>query len=72
MLVSITHPTAKMKLENHEFGVSRWPPQDFRLIETMATSVAIYVDQTRKAHWTWNTKMAPVASNFFWLNILYA
>ena len=32
-------PTAKMKPENHEFGVPRWPPQDFRLIEIMATSV---------------------------------
>ena len=42
-----------MKPENHEFGVPRWPPQDFRLIETMATSVAnvaTYIDHTRKAH----------------------
>ena len=27
------------------------------------------VDQTRKAHWTWSTKMA---SKFYWQNILYA
>ena len=39
----IAHPTAKMKPENYEFGVPRWPPQDFRLIETMATSVATSV-----------------------------
>ena len=54
----------------------RWPPQDFRLIETMATSVANavwnIVAQTRKAHWTWSTKMAPVASKFYWQNIVYA
>ena len=54
-----------MKPENHEFGVPRWPPQDFQLIETMATSVATYIDQTRKAHWAWSTKMAPVASKFY-------
>ena len=38
----IAHPTAKMKPQkitnHHEFGVPRWPPQDFRLTETMATS----------------------------------
>ena len=28
------------------------------------------VDQTRKAHVTWSTKMAPVASKFYWKNIL--
>ena len=41
--------------KNHEFGVPRWPPQDIRLIETMATSVATYgqhmLTKTRKAHW---------------------
>ena len=72
----IAHPTGKMKPQNHEFGVPRWQPQDFRLIETMATSVANavwkIVDQPRKAHWTWSTKMAPVASKFYWQNILYA
>ena len=44
----IAHPTTKMKPENHELGVPRWPPQDFRLIETMATSVAtseLYLDR---------------------------
>ena len=35
-----------MNPENHEFGVPRWPTQDFRLIETMTTSVAIHIDQT--------------------------
>ena len=53
--------------ENHEFGVPRWPPQDFRLIETMATIPVLkwkIVDQTREAHWTWSTKMAPVLQNF--------
>ena len=41
------------------------PPQDFRLVETIATyprTQIEIVDQTHKAHWTWNTKMAPVAS----------
>ena len=53
-----------MKPENHEFGVPRWPPQDVRLIETMATSAATYIEQTRKAHWTWSTKMADSAGGF--------
>ena len=69
---SLAHPTAKMKPENHEFGVPRWPPQDFLLIETLATSVATYIDQARKTHWNWSTEMAPVASTFYWQNILYA
>ena len=60
----IAHPTEKMKPQNHEFGVPRWPPQDFRLIET--------IDQTRKAHWIWSSKIASVASKFYWQNILYA
>ena len=58
----------KNEARNHEFGVPRWPPQDFRLIETMAT----YVDKTRKVHWTWSTKMAPVVSTFYWQNTFYA
>ena len=53
-----------MKPENQAFGVPRWLPQDLIPVETMATSVATYIDQTRKAHRTWSTKMAPVASKF--------
>ena len=38
---------------------------NIRLIETMATSVATYIDPALKAHWIWSTKMAPVASKFY-------
>ena len=54
-----------MKPKNHEFGVPRWPPQDFRLIETMATSVATYVDQIREAHKTLSTKIVVVVVKLY-------
>ena len=48
----IAHPTAKMKPQkitlHHEFGVPRWPPQVFRVIETMATSVATFLTKPAK------------------------